>query len=333
MKIRQDPEGTLGEINLDHRPSFNSTTSAFIRRLNDCVVFELKIHKVQGEMLSLLLPPQFLSDTGIKTDSEVQVDFQLAFDRTHYVNLHEAVDYLSSEIVSQRLIAKPRHSKACDIDLRRMVCIQSNLNNEQQTAVQQIVCQRGTLPVIVNGPFGTGKTHLLAEAVRILLGLSTGCRRRILICTQSNHAADLYVTKVDDFIQQQSRPTVHLHRIYYKHYNPNRIDPNIFKVVRRHCKFENNQFIMPDKKTLEKSDRLVVITTLVTSMQLRKLELPRRFFTHIFIDEAAQATEPETIAALGFASDRTCVVMAGDHKQVCLVIIYTCLVIIFLYCL
>ena len=324
MKIRQDSEGTLGEIDVGHRLPSNSTTSAFIRLFDDCVVFELRIHEIRGETLSLLLPPNFLDTTGITTNSDVhvQVDFQLAFDRTHYINLHEAVDCLSSDTVSQRLIAKPPHSNACNIDLCLTFPIQADLNSEQQKAIERVLCQRETFPVIVNGPFGTGKTHLLAEAVRIILDRPTVCR--ILICTQSNHAADLYVKKIDDFFQKKMCATAHLHRIYYKYYNRYRIDRSIFKVVSGYCKFENDQFIMPDKATLEK-DRLVVITTLVTSMQLRRLGLPTRFFTHIFIDEAAQATEPETVAALSFASEKTCVVMAGDHKQVCLYSITDCI--------
>ena len=40
-----------------------------------------------------------------------------------------------------------------------------------------------------------------------------------------------------------------------------------------------------------------------------------RFFTHIFVDEAAQAMECETIMPLSLADSRTCVVMAGDHMQ------------------
>ena len=40
-------------------------------------------------------------------------------------------------------------------------------------------------------------------------------------------------------------------------------------------------------------------------------------FSHIFIDEAAQAREPETIAAFSRAGHMTKIAIAGDHKQVC----------------
>ena len=41
-----------------------------------------------------------------------------------------------------------------------------------------------------------------------------------------------------------------------------------------------------------------------------------RHFTHIFLDEAAQAVECETIMPLSMATTNTCVVMAGDHMQI-----------------
>ena len=307
MRVRQHPEGTLGEIDLGHRPPSDSANSAFIR-LEDTTIFELRISKTQGEKVSLLLPPQFLIDEDIKADSKVTVDFQLAFNRTHFIHLHRAVDYVSPKTAAERLVATPRNKRSCNIDLRSGVPQVSGLNAEQMRAVERILCQRGTLPVIVNGPFGTGKTHLLAEAVRLIIRRTA--TSRVLICTQSNHAADLYIEKLDGFIQEG------LHRIYYRYYDPNRIYRPIYRVVQRHCHFQNNQFIMPDRETLLQKSPLVVITTLVTSMQLKRLDLPEGFFTHIVIDEAAQATEPETVAAVSLAGPKTVVVMAGDHKQV-----------------
>ena len=311
MKVRQDPEGTLGEIDLGDRPPSDSANSAFIR-LEDTTVFELRILKTLGERVSLLLPLHFLTNEGIEIDSETTVDFQLAFDRTHFIHLHRAVDYISTRNVAERLIATSRSKRACNIDLRFGVPQVPDLNVEQMRAVERILCQRGTLPVIVNGPFGTGKTRLLAEAVPLIIRRTSPSR--VLICTQSNHAADLYIEKMDDFIQQGA--PFSLHRIYYRYYDPNRIYRPLYRIVLRYCDFQNNQFIMPDRETLLLTSRLVVITTLVTSMQLKRLDLPEGFFTHIIIDEAAQATEPETVAAVSLAGPKTVVVMAGDHKQV-----------------
>ena len=49
---------------------------------------------------------------------------------------------------------------------------------------------------------------------------------------------------------------------------------------------------------------------------LLNLQVFRGFFTHILIDEAAQALEPETLTPLVFAGPNTKVVFTGDHMQV-----------------
>lgn len=42
------------------------------------------------------------------------------------------------------------------------------------------------------------------------------------------------------------------------------------------------------------------------------------FFTHILIDEAAQAMECEAVMPLSLANENTRIVLAGDHMQVCI---------------
>ena len=64
-------------------------------------------------------------------------------------------------------------------------------------------------------------------------------------------------------------------------------------------------------------DRNVIITTLATARMLWKFYQDGRLrFTHILIDEAAQALEPECVTPLVMADATTKVVLAGDHKQV-----------------
>ena len=68
------------------------------------------------------------------------------------------------------------------------------------------------------------------------------------------------------------------------------------------------------------NEPLVVVTTLLTSAKLRD-----GHFSHIIIDEAAQATEPESIAPLALAGSRTTLVLAGDCVQVSLLSVYNIL--------
>jgi superfamily I DNA and/or RNA helicase len=67
----------------------------------------------------------------------------------------------------------------------------------------------------------------------------------------------------------------------------------------------------------EVHDHNVIITTLATARMLWKFYQDGRLrFTHILIDEAAQALEPECVTPLVMADGNTKIVLAGDHKQV-----------------
>ena len=73
-------------------------------------------------------------------------------------------------------------------------------------------------------------------------------------------------------------------------------------------------FRLPSRDDLV--EHRVVITTLSTSKVLLDLQVFHGFFTHILIDEAAQALEPEALTPLIFAGPNTKVVFTGDHMQV-----------------
>ena len=59
----------------------------------------------------------------------------------------------------------------------------------------------------------------------------------------------------------------------------------------------------------------IVVVTLSTSMELASLNLKKGYFTHILLDEAAQALECEAITPLALADSNTRIVLAGDHMQ------------------
>ena len=58
------------------------------------------------------------------------------------------------------------------------------------------------------------------------------------------------------------------------------------------------------------------MATCVSASFCAAIGMPRGHFTHIFFDEAGQATEPEAFISIKTMSDtRTNVVLAGDPKQ------------------
>lgn len=53
-----------------------------------------------------------------------------------------------------------------------------------------------------------------------------------------------------------------------------------------------------------------------TAATLYGIGVGREFFTHVFIDEAAQMMEAEALIPLSLANPKTIVVLSGDDKQV-----------------
>lgn len=65
----------------------------------------------------------------------------------------------------------------------------TKLNPRQKEALIAVTAEATHIPpVLVIGPFGTGKTFTLAQCIRKLLKQSNV---RIMVCTHSNSAADL----------------------------------------------------------------------------------------------------------------------------------------------
>lgn len=81
----------------------------------------------------------------------------------------------------------------------------------------------------------------------------------------------------------------------------------------RYCLLTGDRraFRAPTRAELEQH-RIVV----ATASQARELRVPRGFFSHILIDEAAQMLECEALTPLRYAGPGTRLVLAGDHRQV-----------------
>ena len=192
------------------------------------------------------------------------------------------------------------------------------LNKSQCYALKQMLLPQPGPPLLILGPFGTGKTRTIAEAIKELITLQLTNRTadyRILLCTHSNSAADHYIKNyLHPFLTSSGIPRTRFKplRICWE----NRFINTVSDKVLQYCllDLDTGKFAIPSKEVL-KSHR-VVVTTLVTAASLAKLDLPPGFFTHIFIDEAAQAMEVETIIPLCLAGRNTQLVLAGDHLQV-----------------
>jgi len=80
------------------------------------------------------------------------------------------------------------------------------------------------------------------------------------------------------------------------------------------CKNDHGTFYIPPKAELMKFR--VIVSTCISACVPYNIGVPRGHFTHIFVDEAGQAAEPEAMIPIKTMSDgRTNIILSGDPKQ------------------
>ncbi|KAK3747583.1 hypothetical protein QZH41_015812, partial [Actinostola sp. cb2023] len=256
----------------------------------------------------ILLTSEVLQDTLQRAKPPLPASVCFRFVDT-YKFMHRAIDNINLDCVFP--------SNPTGLSLEWDVGTHAFLNKTQATALSHILDPRPKPPLLIFGPFGTGKTRTIAEAVKELCRLHSGNPEedlRILICTHSNSAADHYIVDHLHPFVVSSELGCNLCtplRICWE----NRFLKTVSSSVLKYCFIseETGKFAVPSKNVLDKYR--VIVTTLVTADVLTGLGLPDGYFSHVFIDEAAQAMEAETLIPLCLSTPSTRVVLAGDHLQ------------------
>ena len=160
-------------------------------------------------------------------------------------------------------------------------------------------------PFLISGPFGSGKTRLLALLSRFLFYQHDNGYTRILVCTQQHVSADTFLECFRDLAEEKDK-SLEVVRLVPNHYmrKANNYDYTTLHALSR-------------KHDTQKRSKVLVVTTCSTAHSLFEYgHLPSGYFTHILIDEAAQVREPEAVGPLCFASVDTKIILAGDQHQV-----------------
>ncbi|XP_037940519.1 probable helicase with zinc finger domain [Teleopsis dalmanni] len=271
-------------------------------------VFEAIVEDKGKNVIYLKLSAKCVEDMALKVDTDIEVDIQFQLNRLPYCEWHNAVDKITDfKIIFPATETEPsipwtpkkQWSDTCE----------PKLNAKQREAVNAITTSLDIKlpPILLIGPFGTGKTYTLAQAIKQLL---TQPEAKILICTHSNSAADLYIKEylhpwIENGIEEATPLRVYYHKRWVTTVN---------SVVQKYCITDGaGYFRRPTVEDIMK--HRIVVVTLSISMELATLGLPKGYFTHIFLDEAAQAMECEAIMPLALANDSTRIVLAGDHMQ------------------
>lgn len=127
---------------------------------------------------------------------------------------------------------------------------------------------------------GTGKTVTIVEAIRQILNKDP--QARVLACAPSNGAADVIAERLLDLGSDV------LFRLNAPSRNPKHLPPSLNSIV---FKDVHGQFSVAGRAQLERFR--VIVSTCGSASIPHGIGMRRGWFTHVFIDEAGQCTEPE----------------------------------------
>jgi len=155
---------------------------------------------------------------------------------------------------------------------------------------------------------GTGKTVTVVEAIMQLTKKNANIR--MLVCAPSNSAADLIASRLIDCLGVGE---------LFRMYAPSRDEKQVPDLLRAYSYYRDDGssrpcFSVPPMATMK--NYRVIVSTLISASIAFGIGMPRGHFSHIFIDEAGQATEPEAFVSIKTLADpKTNIVLSGDPKQ------------------
>lgn len=258
------------------------------------------IHRVEAEQVYLGFAKEFIWH---HTDESLY-NVRFTYNRVNMRRLYQAID--SAKGLEMDLLF-PSDSRRRLIKATHMVPISFNLNEEQIFSIKMILGCRGAPPYVIHGPPGTGKTKTMVEAILQLY--LTQKNTRILVCAPSNSAADHLLERLlaEKAVEVQGNEIFRLNATSrpYEDMNPDFI---------RFCISEDLIFKCPPLNDLKRYR--IIISTYMSAALLYAEGVKRSHFSHILLDEAGQASEPETMIPLSHLCQRkTVVVLAGDPMQ------------------
>ncbi|KAK4167729.1 putative helicase MOV-10 [Cladorrhinum sp. PSN259] len=215
-----------------------------------------------------------------------------------------------------------------------------SLNFEQRVAVENICGQNyGVIPYLISGPPGTGKTKTMIE-IALQLVNNVHNVAHILVCAPSDQAADTLV----DRLRSTCKPSEVLRLC-----RPTRSFAEVSGTLLPYCCVHEDRFVLPPFEMLMTykivvttcRDAAILVDARMTNSDLHSVEraLSRRIhptapesphqqvrlhWDALLIDEAAQATETESLIPLCVVAPpinahklifTPQVIMAGDEYQ------------------
>ncbi|XP_014678859.1 PREDICTED: probable helicase with zinc finger domain [Priapulus caudatus] len=261
----------------------------------DNKVYEVKVEDKGKSFIFLRQPPHAVTELGLRADTDLLAEVQFSLNRLPLCEMHHAVDKLPDmNMVFPDLRSLP--SIPWTPSKQWSDKLDSRLNAKQKEAIVAMTTaiNHKLPPILLVGPFGTGKTFTLAQAIK-QIAQQEGTR--VLVCTHSNSAADLYIKDyLHSFVEQgltEAKPL----RVYYRQRWVQTVNPT----VQRYCLVteKGDGFNTPTKEDILK--HRVIVVTLSTSRSLTDLGLDtgtKLWMTFLELCEAAGSLHGMTWSSL-----------------------------------
>ena len=255
----------------------------------------------------------FISTRGIRLEKQAEVAASFVLKVSYFDRLRSSVNHLSKNFeVVKRLQPTYREFQAYQkVDISSQSKLELNLDlcsaDQLEALTAAVLSPAKGPPFLISGPFGSGKTRILALVSHFLFyhHQHGGCTR-ILVCTQQHVSADTFLECYNDLAEKKDL-SLRVVRVMPDYYHGRSDSVHYTKVHDLHHM----------KNDLLKGSKVLIITTCSTAYSMfEKQQFSMGYFTHILIDEAAQVREPEAIGPLCFASANTKIILAGDQHQV-----------------
>lgn len=306
----------------ERRPSLVLGDKAIVKDIwdNQPSRYEGIIHAIRGDLVLMKFQRQFQESYS---GSDVSIEFH--FSRTKYRRAHQAINLAISNLGPEILFPTRILGRQNQLPPEKINSIQwfnKKLNDCQKAAVSNILLgQCRPKPYLIYGPPGTGKTITVIETILQILTLLPGSR--ILVATPSNSASNMITERLIEYKEHISSSFIRVvaYHLIDSDKIPHMIKPycatlNIATEGSARSKYEVQDGIHVNCQSSFIGRQRVTIGTCSTLGTLAQMGFPKGHFTHIIVDEAGQATEPEIMTALTFTDkENGQIILAGDPMQ------------------
>lgn len=301
----------------ESRPSVLRGDTIKIRCNRGC--FEGIVERTEQEN-AIITFPRSMNSNYI---NGMRVDIRFSFKRMAMRLCHDGLDSLLKSTTRHNMMKKvlfpnyqrtePLPAMITKASLTEINFYNRELNDQQRMAVKGVMKSVfRPAPYIIFGPPGTGKTVTLVESIlQTIKSKGANKSSRLLVCAPSNTATDLLMQRLSPYLLpkemlrvlafSRDKSSVPADVLAYSYYSDN-----------------ENGFVIPPTDFLKQKQ--VVCVTITTAGKL-PYHGQLGHFSHVFIDEAGHALEPEALSCIAKTTqaenlkDPPAIILAGDPKQ------------------